>query len=547
MSIESKIANAGIGPSRYGLELHGLRNINIAYWNLGTAQLLEHAVSRREGSFASGGSFVVYTGQFTGRSPRDKFVVRDETTDLTVQWGAVNQPMSEAHFEHLYSRMGAFWQGHDVYVQDCFVGADPAYTLPVRVVTQLAWHNLFARQLFIRPDPEKTSEHEPGFTILFAPDFEANPAEDGTNSETCIVISFKKRVVLICGTSYAGEMKKSAFTIMNYLLPERGVFPMHCSANVGEAGDVALFFGLSGTGKTTLSADPNRGLIGDDEHGWSDHGVFNFEGGCYAKCIRLSRENEPQIWNAIRFGTVLENVAMDSAKRLLDFDSSEVTENTRAAYPLKFIDNAVIPSVGGHPNNVIFLTADAFGVLPPISKLTPEQAMYHFLSGYTAKVAGTERGLSKEPEATFSACFGAPFLPRPAATYASLLGEKLRRHGSACWLVNTGWAGGPFGVGQRMKLGYTRAMLSAALRGELKDVEVTPDPVFGVMVPKSCPGVPASFLDARGMWADKVAYDKAARDLSSRFNKNFDKFAHVAAEVLAAAPGVCDAVRGYNA
>jgi phosphoenolpyruvate carboxykinase (ATP) len=323
---------------------------------------------------------------------------------------------------------------------------------------------------------------------------------------------------------------------MNYLLPARGVFPLHCSANVGEAGDVALFFGLSGTGKTTLSADPNRRLIGDDEHGWSDNGVFNFEGGCYAKCIRLSKEQEPQIWNAIRFGTVLENVAMDAETRLLDFNSEEVTENTRAAYPLSFIDGAVIPSVGGHPDNVIFLTADAFGVLPPISKLTPEQAMYHFLSGYTAKVAGTERGLGPEPQATFSACFGAPFLPRPASTYASLLGEKLRRHSAHCWLVNTGWVGGPFGVGERMKLRYTRAMLNAALSGELKDIPTEPHPVFRVAVPKSCPGVPSQFLDARGMWADKTAYDKAAEDLSRRFNKNFEKFSNVSVEIVEAAP-----------
>jgi phosphoenolpyruvate carboxykinase (ATP) len=408
--------------------------------------------------------------------------------------------------------------------------------LPVRVVSQVAWHNLFARQLFIRPNPLETENHKPEFTILFAPDFETNPAEEGTNSETGIVISFKRRCVLICGTSYAGEMKKSAFTVMNYLLPERGVFPMHCSANVGEAGDVALFFGLSGTGKTTLSADPNRRLIGDDEHGWSDHGVFNFEGGCYAKCIRLSPENEPQIWNAIRFGTVLENVAMDSETRLMDFDSAEFTENTRAAYPLKFIDGAVIPSVGGHPSNVVFLTADAFGVLPPVSRLTPEQAMYHFLSGYTAKVAGTERGLGKEPEATFSACFGAPFLPRPAATYASLLGEKLRRHKAACWLINSGWAGGPYGVGERMKLKYTRAMVNAVLSGELQKVPMTKHPIFGVEVPQSCPGVPPQFLDARGMWADGSAYDKAARDLARRFNKNFEKFTGVSSEIAQAAP-----------
>ncbi len=530
------IANAGIAPSRYGLEEQGFRNLNVAYWNLGTAQLLEHAIQRREGTLASGGSFVCRTGQFTGRSPKDKFVVRDEVTDANIHWGAVNQPLSEANFDRLHAKMMAFWQGHDVYVQDCFVGADAEYGMPIRVVSQLAWHSLFARQLFIRPDPAKTADHVPQFSIFFAPDFQANPAEDGTNSETCIVINFKKRIVLICGTSYAGEMKKSAFTIMNYLLPERGVFPMHCSANTSANGDVALFFGLSGTGKTTLSADAERRLIGDDEHGWSDNGVFNFEGGCYAKCIRLSKENEPQIWNAIRFGTVLENVAMDSETRLLDFNSDEVTENTRAAYPLKFIDNAVIPSVGGHPNHVIFLTADAFGVLPPISKLTTEQAMYHFLSGYTAKVAGTERGLGKEPQATFSACFGGPFLPRPAATYASLLGEKLRRHGAQVWLVNTGWAGGPYGVGERMKLRYTRAMLNAALTGQLNDVPVVQHPVFGVAVPTSCPGVPATFLDARGMWADKSAYDRAALDLADRFNKNFAKFTGVAKEIAAAAP-----------
>ncbi len=533
---QKQIANVGVRPSRYGLEHHGIHNINIAYWNLGAPQLTEHAVQRREGSLAANGSLVVRTGQFTGRSPKDKFIVRDEITDPTVQWGAVNQPISEAHFDRLYARMLAFWQGHDVYVQDCFVGADPEYRLPVRVICQLAWHSLFGRQLFIRPEPEETAGHEPQFTILFAPDFQANPAEDGTNSETCIVISFKRRVVLICGTSYAGEMKKSAFTIMNYLLPSRGVFPMHCSANVGEAGDTALFFGLSGTGKTTLSADPRRRLIGDDEHGWSDSGVFNFEGGCYAKCIRLSRENEPQIWNAIRFGTVLENVAMNAETRHLDFNSDEVTENTRAAYPLDFIEGAVMPSVGGHPRNVIFLTADAFGVLPPISRLTPEQAMYHFLSGYTAKVAGTERGLGKEPQATFSACFGAPFLPRPAATYASLLGEKLRRHHAQVWLVNTGWVGGPYGVGHRMKLAYTRAMVDAILAGELKDAVAEPHPVFQVMVPKACPGVPSQFLDARGMWPDKEAYDKAAQDLSRRFNKNFEKFTNVSVEIAQAAP-----------
>ena len=528
--------NAGIRPSRYGLSEHGLRNINIAYWNLGTAQLLEHAVRRHEGLFASGGAYVVRTGRFTGRSPKDKFIVRDDATESTVQWGPVNQPMSEAEFNRLYSKLLAYWQGHDLFVMDCFGGADARYTLPIRVVTEYAWHALFARQLFVRPDPLHTQDHVPQFTVFFAPRLQATPGEDGTNSETCIVVNFTKRVVLICGTSYAGEMKKCVFTILNYLLPARDILPMHCSSNVGHAGDVALFFGLSGTGKTTLSADPQRHLIGDDEHGWSDHGVFNFEGGCYAKCIHLSRDNEPQIWNAIRFGTVLENVAIDSETRLLDFDSAEFTENTRAAYPLRYIEHAVIPSVAGHPTNIILLTADAFGVLPPISRLTPEQTMYHFLSGYTAKVAGTERGLGKEPVATFSACFGAPFLPRPAASYAAMLGEKMRRHQVNCWLLNTGWVGGPYGVGERMKLTYTRAMLSAALDGQLDDVPRAPHPVFRVLVPKACPHVPPDFLDPRGMWADKNVYDRAALDLSARFNQNFEKFSGVSPEIAEAAP-----------
>ena len=539
MTVGTKAMEHGKGAatiSRLGLEEHGIHQVNSAYWNLNTPELLEHAIQRREGHLAANGAFVVRTGQFTGRSPKDKFLVRNEITDQHVHWGSVNQPMTEAKFERLYARMGKFWQGQDVYVQDCFVGADREYGLSVRIVTQLAWHALFGRQLFIRPQPAELKDFKPQFTILFAPEFLADPAEDGTNSETAIVLDFKKRVVLICGTSYAGEMKKSAFTILNYLLPERNVMPMHCSANVGAAGDVALFFGLSGTGKTTLSADPNRQLIGDDEHGWSDRGVFNFEGGCYAKCIRLSAEQEPQIWNAIRFGTVLENVIMDPETRAVDYNADTITENTRAAYPIEFIDNALIPSAAGHPQNVVLLTADAFGVLPPISRLTPPQAMYHFLSGYTAKVAGTERGLGKEPQATFSDCFGAPFLPRPASAYASLLGEKLRKHDAACWLVNTGWVGGPYGVGNRMKLAYTRAMLHAALSGELKDIPTLPHPVFGVLVPQSCPGVPSNVLDARGMWSDKTSYDHAARDLAGRFAKNFQKFTGVSREILEAAP-----------
>lgn len=527
--------NAGILPSKYDLSSNGVQ-VKVAHWNLGTAQLVEHALARGEGSLASGGALVVKTGQFTGRSPKDKYIVREESTEKTVNWGPVNQPMTEAQFDGLFARLVKFFADKEVFVQDCFGGADAAETLPIRAVTQRAWHNLFARQLFVRPDADKTHEHQPQFTLYFAPEFLADPAVDGTKSTTAIVLNFKKRIVIIAGTEYAGEMKKSVFTILNFLLPGRGIFPMHCSANVGEDGRVALFFGLSGTGKTTLSADPLRRLIGDDEHGWANQGVFNFEGGCYAKCIRLSRENEPQIWNAIRFGTVLENVAMDPVTRLLDFNSDAITENTRAAYRVHFIDNAVIPGVGGHPTHVLFLTADAFGVLPPISRLTPEMAMYHFLSGYTAKLAGTERGLGKEPSATFSACFGEPFLPRHPEAYAKMLGEKMQRHNVSCYLVNTGWVGGPYGVGERMKLPYTRAMVNAAISGALDGVAVEPHPVFRVLVPKSCPGVPAEMLDARGLWKDGAAYDRAAQDLAARFRKNFEKFGKVAEEILEAAP-----------
>ena len=528
--------NAGIRPSRHDLSQHGLRNLQVAYWNLGTAQLIEKALQRREGILASGGSFVVRTGQFTGRSPKDKYVVREPGTEHTVHWGPVNQEMSEEQFEGMYQRMLGFWEGQDAFVQDCYAGADCEYGMPIRVITQRAWHSLFARQLFIRPDPDKTSEHVPEFTVLFAPGFFASPELDGTRSKTCIVINFKRRLVLIAGTEYAGEMKKSIFTILNFLLPARDVMPMHCSANVGHDGRVALFFGLSGTGKTTLSADPSRHLIGDDEHGWSERGVFNFEGGCYAKCIRLSREKEPQIWNAIRFGTVLENVAVDPETRLLDFDSEAITENTRAAYRVEFIDNAVIPGLGGHPSYIMFLTADAFGVLPPISKLTPEQAMYHFLSGYTAKLAGTERGMGKEPSATFSACFGEPFLPRHPQVYAKMLGERMRKHHVPCYLVNTGWVGGPYGVGERMNLPYTRAMVDAAIEGQLDNVPMTPHPVFQVLVPQSVPGVPSEMLDARGLWKDGAAYDRAAEELGARFRKNFEKFGAVPEEILEAAP-----------
>jgi phosphoenolpyruvate carboxykinase (ATP) len=525
--------NLGVRPSRYGLGRHGIANFEAAHWNLGTPQLVEKALERREGMLASVGALVVETGQFTGRSPKDKYIVREPDTETTVEWGSVNQPMPEQIFDQIYSRLMKTFENGELFVQDCFAGADAEYALPIRVVAQRAWHALFARQLFIRPDPGKTDEHVPEFTVFFAPTFYTSPEKDGTRSKTCIAINFKKRVVIIAGTEYAGEVKKSIFTVLNYLLPARRVFPMHCSANVGTDGRVALFFGLSGTGKTTLSADPDRRLIGDDEHGWSGDGVFNFEGGCYAKCIRLSREKEPQIWNAIRFGTVLENVVMDPTLRLLDFDSEALTENTRAAYGIEFIDNAVVPGVGGHPSHILFLTADAFGVLPPISRLTPEQAMYHFLSGYTAKLAGTERGLGSDPQATFSSCFAGPFLPRPPLEYAKMLGEKMREHDVKCFLVNTGWVGGAHGVGNRMELKYTRAMVSAAVEGKLDHVATHPHPVFQVGVPVACPGVPSEILDARWQWRDGAVYDQAAEGLDARFRKNFEKFGETAWAVVA--------------
>jgi phosphoenolpyruvate carboxykinase (ATP) len=526
--------NVGVRPSRYELSQHGIRNVEVAHWNLGTAQLMEKALQRHEGLLADGGALAVRTGQFTGRSPKDKYVVREASTEATVDWGSVNQPMSEQVFDQIYDRLIGSWEGDELFVQDCFAGADPAFTLPVRVITQRAWHALFARQLFLRPDPLKTQDHVPEFTVLFAPTFYTSPEKDGTGSKTCIALNFKKRAIVIAGTEYAGEVKKSIFTVLNHLLPAQSVMPMHCSANIGPDGRVALFFGLSGTGKTTLSADPTRRLIGDDEHGWSDRGVFNFEGGCYAKCIDLSREKEPQIWDAIRFGTVLENVVIDPNLRTLDFASEELTENTRAAYPVEFIDNAVIPGVGGHPSHIVLLAADAFGVLPPIARLTPEQAMYHFLNGYTAKLAGTERGLGSQPEATFSTCFASPFITRRPLEYAKLLGEKMRKHDSKCFLVNTGWVGGPFGVGERMNLKYTRAMVNAAVEGKLDQVATKSHPIFHVGVPVACPGVPPEILDARGQWADGAAYDRAAENLDARFRKNFEKFGEAAQEIVGA-------------
>lgn len=530
--------DAGIRPSRYGLIEHGLRNINVAYWNLGTAQLLEHAVRRHEGLFATGGAYVVRTGQFTGRSPKDKFIVRDDATESTVQWGPVNQPMSPANFDRLYSKLLAYWQGHDLFVMDCFGGADPRYTLPIRVITQHAWHALFARQLFVRPDPLRTQDHVPEFTVFFAPRLQATPSEDGTNSETCIVVNFTKRVVLICGTSYAGEMKKCVFTILNYLLPARDILPMHCSSNVGHAGDVALFFGLSGTGKTTLSADPQRHLIGDDEHGWSDHGVFNFEGGCYAKCIKLTKEREPLIWDAIRFGSVIENVVVDPVTREPDYFDDSITENTRCAYPLDYIANAVPGGLGGHPRAIVFLACDAFGVLPPVARLSPAHAMYHFMSGYTASLAGTETNLGRNPVPTFSACFGAPFLPLPPQTYAEMLARKMREHKVQCYLLNTGWVGEPFGQGPRIPLWHNRHSVAHVLNDLLDRAEFWIDPVFGFEVPKALPEMPPEVLDPRLSASDIKDYERRARDLAARFIKNFEQFKGVSAEILAAGPKV---------
>jgi phosphoenolpyruvate carboxykinase (ATP) len=520
-----------------GLESLGLNPIKQVYWNLSPAALYEEAVRRGEGQIAADGPFVALTTPHTGRSPNDKFTVREPSSEDNIWWGKTNQAIEQNKFERLYRKVVAHLNERELFVRDAYAGADPRYRLNVRVVNENAWPNLFIYDLFIRPSAAELAEFTPDFTILHAPGCKADPAEDGTRSETFIVLNFARRMILIGGTRYAGEMKKSIFTTLNYLLPQQGVFPMHCSANVGPDGDVALFFGLSGTGKTTLSADPSRGLIGDDEHGWSDHGVFNFEGGCYAKVIRLSPEAEPQIYATTqRFGTVLENVVIDPETRALRLDDDSITENTRGAYPIHFIENAVLSGQGGHPKNVLFLTADAFGVLPPISRLTREQAMYHFLSGYTAKVAGTERDVT-EPQATFSTCFGAPFLPLHPTTYSRMLGEKLEQHNATVWLVNTGWSGGPYGVGQRMKIAYTRAMVHAALDGSLADVPTEPDPIFSVHVPVSCPHVPPEILKPRNTWADQDAYDAKARDLAARFEKNFAQFAEMAKpEVRAAGP-----------
>ncbi len=513
-------------------ELKELLSGNNVQVQLSVPQLVEKATSRGEATLTVDGALRAETGKYTGRSPKDKFIVEEDSSKEKIDWGKVNQPISSEVFDNLYVKVVNYLKEKDeLFVFKGFAGADKDSQLSIQVVNEYAWHNLFCHQLFIRPTVEELASHVSEFTIVSAPSFKADPAVDGTNSETFIITSLEKKIILIGGTEYAGEMKKSIFGIMNYLLPEQGIFPMHCSANVGEEGDVALFFGLSGTGKTTLSADSDRKLIGDDEHGWSDNGVFNIEGGCYAKTINLSAEKEPEIYGAIKFGTVLENVAVDPDTRVCDYDNGSLTENTRAAYPLHYIENIVSPSVAGHPKTIVFLTADAFGVLPPISKLTKEQAMYHFLSGFTSKLAGTERGVT-EPEPVFSTCFGSPFLPLAATVYAEQLGKKIDEHGAQVFLVNTGWTGGEYGVGSRMKLSYTRTMVRAAIEGKLNDVDTIQDEVFGLHIPVTVEGVPTEVLNPRDAWADKAAYEQKAKELADLFNNNFKKFVDVDEAIL---------------
>ncbi|MDC3412413.1 phosphoenolpyruvate carboxykinase (ATP) [Aquibacillus sp. 3ASR75-11] len=504
--------------------------------NMTVPELIETILSRGEGSLTSTGAIRATTGKYTGRSPKDKFIVMDDESRQLVDWGTINQSINEDVFLSLYEKVLHYLTNkNELYLFKGYAGSDKTYRLPIQVINEYAWHNLFARQLFVRPKENELKTHESEFTIVSAPSFKAVPELDGTNSEAFILVSFKHKVVLIGGTEYAGEMKKSIFSVMNYLLPQQQVLPMHCSANKGESDDVTLFFGLSGTGKTTLSADPSRKLIGDDEHAWGPNGVFNIEGGCYAKCINLSKEKEPQIYHAIRYGSVLENVSINKLTRNPDYNDTSLTENTRAAYPITNMDNITTDPVAQHPNTIIFLTADAFGVLPPISKLTKEQAMYHFLSGYTSKLAGTERGVT-EPEATFSSCFGAPFLPLTPETYAEMLGEKMDRYGTNVFLVNTGWTGGSYGEGQRMDLTYTRAMVQAAISGELDTVKTSVDAIFGLHIPTSCPGVPDELLVPKQTWAQKADYEIKAKELATRFHQNFERFSQTSETIKKAGP-----------
>jgi phosphoenolpyruvate carboxykinase (ATP) len=516
--------DAGL-QGKVGLEAQGLAPKGEVLWNLTAPVLIEHAVRRGEGRFADMGPFCSVTAPHTGRSPNDKFLVKESSSEGDVDWGKVNQPFSEQQFETLLADVREYLNGRDqLFVEDLYCGADPKYRLSVRYVSPNAWQMAFVRNMFIRPEATELPTFDPNFTVLHAPEFEADPAKHGTRTSTFIVLNLAKRMILIGGTRYAGELKKSMFTVMNYYMPKQGNLSMHCSANIGPDGDTALFFGLSGTGKTTLSADPSRSLIGDDEHGWSPEGVFNYEGGCYAKVINLSPEGEPDIYRTTQmFGTILENVVLDDYTRKVKFEDQSITENTRASYPLHYIPNFVPSGRGGHPKNIVFLTADAFGVLPPIAKLTREQAMYYFLSGYTAKVAGTERGV-KEPQATFSSCFGAVFLVWHPTKYAEMLGKLIDEHGSDVWLVNTGWTGGAFGVGKRMKLSHTRAMVQSLLSGELHSAPLTKDPIFGLSVPQQITNVPADVLNPRNTWPDKNAYDEQAKKLATMFRENFAKF-----------------------
>ena len=512
--------------SDYGLDNHGLTNLSTVYWNLPTEALYEEIAFRREARITHMGAIAVSTGKHTARSANDKFIVKEGTTEDKVWWGEYNRPFNQDKFSELFSRLQGFLQGRDLFVQDCYAGADPRYRMPIRVITEDAWQSFFARNMFILPKTnEEYRRHVPDFTVIACPSFKGIPQIDGTSSNTFIVLNYEQRLCVIGNTAYAGEIKKSVFTILNYLLPLEGVMPMHCSANIGKDGDTAIFFGLSGTGKTTLSADPKRRLIGDDEHGWSDEGVFNFEGGCYAKVIQLSPSAEPQIYACTRrFGTILENVVFDPVTRMIDLDDPAITENTRASYPLDYIDNAVPEKLGGHPKNIILLTCDASGVMPPIAKLTPDQALYQFISGYTSKIAGTEVGLGKEPEMTFSTCFGAPFMVHHPSFYADLLKRKILKYNVNCWLVNTGWVGGAYGVGKRISIKYTRQLLNAALDGKLLKVKYATDPIFGFQVPEECEDIPPGVLNPAASWPGKDAYMLKYRQLASRFIENFKKF-----------------------
>ena len=531
--------NFGNRAMNADLKSIGLDRVANAYWNLTPSELVEESIILGQGTLTSTGALAIDTGEFTGRSPQDRFIVLDDITRNTVWWGDINKPFDSDAFDRLYDRMAAYLTGRDVYVRDAFACADMAHRMPLRVVTEYPWSNQFASNMFIRPNSAEIPVFEPDWHVICAPGFHAVPEIDGTRQHNFAVINFTRKTILIGGTGYTGEIKKGIFSVLNYILPqERNVLSMHCSANIGEDGDTAVFFGLSGTGKTTLSSDPNRRLIGDDEHAWSDDAVFNFEGGCYAKTIDLSREKEPQIWDAIRFGAILENIGFQEDGCTPNFEDDSKTQNTRVSYPIEHIDNIVTPSRGGIPQNIFFLTCDAFGVLPPISRLDEGQAMYHFISGYTAKVAGTEAGIT-EPQTAFSACFGAPFLPLHPTQYAEMLGRKMKESGAKVWLVNTGWSGGAYGEGKRMKLGYTRAMITAALQGQLDNVEYTTHDVFGLAMPDSCPEVPDNLLNPRNTWADKDAYDRKAAELAQKFNDNFKTFEAQASEaILAAAPKV---------